>query len=282
MLSVNWYSETEYTDDIIDYVNYGFASIYVLESITKILALGPYAYFTDNGNCFDFLVVCASIVSTTFSIIMHVDFGSSATFIRAMRTAKLFNYIGFTRQIKTLFETLVVTLPSLTNIGGLLLLFIYIYSVLGVFLFAEVRLQTNLDIHANFQSFGYAFMTLMRCSTGEAWDYIMMDLTRSQSVTFQCSDDDFDYQTYIDNGKQTNGCGSTAGIIYFMTFYFMVPLIFLNLFIAIILEGFEQTSKKESSAIQEQDMEHIMRVWSKFDQDVSYILCNNLYNRARD
>ena len=124
-------------------------------------------------------------------------------------------------------------------------------------------------------------MTLMRCSTGEAWDYIMMDLTRSQSVTFQCSDSDFDYQTYLSDGMQTNGCGSTAGIIYFMTFYFMVPLIFLNLFIAIILEGFEQTSKKESSAIQEEDMDQIMRVWAKFDQDVSCSIVSNLSNRAR-
>jgi Ion transport protein len=71
-----------------------------------------------------------------------------------------------------------VTIPALTNIGGLLVLFLYIYSVLGVFVFAEVKLQSYLDIHANFQSFGLAFLTLLRCSTGEAWDSIMMDMVR--------------------------------------------------------------------------------------------------------
>lgn len=96
------------------------------------------------------MIVIASIISSIFSIKMKVDFGSSATFIRALRTARFFTYISFTRQIKTLFETLVVTLPALTNIGGLLLLFLYIYSVLGVFLFADVKLQSDLDIHANF------------------------------------------------------------------------------------------------------------------------------------
>jgi len=267
-LAMNWYDQSKALDDIFDYVSYMFLMIYALEAVVKIFALGFKAYFSENGNKFDFLIVIASIVSSVFSIIMHVDFGSSATFIRAMKTAKVFTYISFTRQIKVLFETLVVTLPSLTNIGGLLLLFLYIYSVLGVFLFAEVRLQKNLDIHANFQSFGYAFMTLMRCSTGEAWDYLMMDLGRHHSILFQCSDDDFDYEQYLANGEQPNGCGSSAGIVYFMTFYLMVPMIFLNLFIAIILEGFEQTNKKESSAVQESDLENFVLLWARYDVDV--------------
>jgi len=95
-----------------------------------------------------------------------------------------------------IIETLYVTIPALTNIGGLLLLFLYIFSVLGVFLFAEVQLQTNLEIHANFQSFGLAFLTLIRCSTGEAWNYIMADTVRQRSITFQCSEDDFDFERY--------------------------------------------------------------------------------------
>lgn len=57
-----------------------------------------------------------------------------------------------------------------------------------------------------------------------------------------------------------------------MTFYFMVPLIFLNLFIAIILEGFEQTSKKEKSAVQEENIEHFLKVWAKFDVEVSVVI----------
>lgn len=68
---------------------------------------------------------------------------------------------------------------------------------------------------------------------------------------------------------QPNGCGSASGLIYFMTYYFMVPLIFLNLFIAIILEGFEQTSKKESSAIQDEDLDKFVKVWAKYDKEVS-------------
>lgn len=159
-----------------------------------MFAMGKKQYFSDKGNIFDFLIVVASVVSSIASFVMDLDIGASTTFIRAVRISRIFKFIRLARQVKIMFETIVITIPSLTNIGGLLLLFLYIYAVLGVFLFAEVKLQDNLDIHANFQSFGYAFLTLLRCSTGEAWDAIMLDAVRRRSIIFQCDEDDFNYQ----------------------------------------------------------------------------------------
>jgi hypothetical protein len=80
--------------------------------------------------------------------------------------------------MRVILYTFTFVLPALTNIGGLLVLFLYIFSILGVFLFAEVKLQWYLDVHANFQSFGSAFLTLLRCATGEAWNAIMVDTMR--------------------------------------------------------------------------------------------------------
>lgn len=149
-LTINWYSQPVKVDDTLDYINYSFAIIFLIEACLKIFALGPRNYFFDKGNFFDFLIVFFSIVSSIFSLLFKVDFGASTTFIRALRISRIFQFVSLARQIKILFETFIVTIPSLTNIGGLLLLFLYIYSVLGVFLFADVRLQEYLDIHANF------------------------------------------------------------------------------------------------------------------------------------
>lgn len=137
-LAINWYSEPVFVDDILDYINYTFAVIFGLEAIIKIIALTPRIYFRDSGNWFDLLIVVSSFFSSIFSLIFNVDFGSSTTFIRAFRITRAFKYIRKSDQLKIIFETLIVTIPALTNIGGLLLLFLYIYSVLGVFLFAEV------------------------------------------------------------------------------------------------------------------------------------------------
>jgi hypothetical protein len=105
-----------------------------------MISFGFASYFRQAGNVFDFCIVLTSIVSSVLSIVLGFDFGSSTTFIRALRIARIFKFFKEQKQVKILFETLIVTIPALTNIGGLLLLFLYIFSVLGVFLFAEVKL----------------------------------------------------------------------------------------------------------------------------------------------
>lgn len=49
----------------------------------------------------------------------------------------------------------------------------------------------------------------------------------------------------------------------------IVPLIFLNLFIAIILEGFEETNKKVKTLLQEEEFSNFRECWANFDKDVS-------------
>jgi len=44
------------------------------------------------------------------------------------------------------------------------------------------------------------------------------------------------------NGLQ--GCGNPAAYFYFVAFILMVSLVFLNLFIAIILEGFAASASE--------------------------------------
>lgn len=90
------------------------------------------------------------------------------------------------KSLNIIFETFLITIPALANIGGLLLLLLYLYSIIGVSLFATVKLQDNLDQHANFQTFLRSFMTLFRASTGEGWNDIMHDITRDRNPLFQC------------------------------------------------------------------------------------------------
>jgi hypothetical protein len=111
-----------------------------LEAVLKIISFGFKAYVRDTGNIFDFLIVILTIVTSIISITMELDFGASTTFIRALRMSRIFKFIQKSKQIKVIFETLIVTIPAITNIGGLLLLLLYMFSVLGVFLFADVKL----------------------------------------------------------------------------------------------------------------------------------------------
>jgi len=75
------------------------------------------------------------------------------------------------------------------NIGSLLLLLIYIYTILGVQLFAKVLVQGAFNEYANFQEFWKAFMLMIRCSTGEAWNELMFSAAVQPTAILDCTFD---------------------------------------------------------------------------------------------
>ena len=78
----------------------------------------------------------------------------------------------------------------------------------------------------------------MRCATGEAWQSIMFDLARTYSARNQCRDEET-YKSMIDNGGEPFACGSPiSSYLFFILFHILVSQIFLNLFIAIIVDAF--------------------------------------------
>ena len=83
---------------------------------------------------------------------------------------------------------------------------------------------------------------MLRVSTGEGWVAIMQDAARRPSILFQCFENQ-SYESKVANGIQ--GCGNGASYAYFAAFILIVSLVFLNLFIAIILEGFAESSQEE-------------------------------------
>jgi hypothetical protein len=64
----------------------------------------------------------------------------------------------------------------------------------------------------------------------------------------------------------TIGCGNPgAAYFYFISFQLIVSFIFLNLFIAIILEGFDDSSHFDNFDISEYSIEQFKDLWSKYD-----------------
>lgn len=119
-----------------------------------------------------------------------------------------------------------------------------------------------MDSHANFSNFGYAILTLLRVATGEGWVGIMYDAARQPSILFSCVDTQT-YASKVADGIQ--GCGSSAAYMYFIAFILMVSLVFLNLFIAIILEGFAASATEQSIRIGEEAFNSYVKHWRKYD-----------------
>lgn len=98
--------------------------------------------------------------------------------MRVLRVSRLLKLVKSMKSLHKIIETLIFCMPSLINVGALLLLFFFIFSVLGVFTFRDVTEGDAIDNYNNFSNFGYAMLTLFRCATGEDWALFMFDLAR--------------------------------------------------------------------------------------------------------
>ena len=97
------------------------------------------------------------------------------------------------RKLHQIFNTFVIALPNLAQVGSLLLLFLIIMAVLGEFLFAKIMFPNTggghangLDEHVHFHNFQTSLLTLLRMCTGEAWNDILWDCTKERSILYQC------------------------------------------------------------------------------------------------
>lgn len=159
---------------MLESFNYFFGLIFTFEAILKITGFGIAAYFADGWNVFDFLIVIVAWFGFIVSRVSRINLGSIAYIIRIFRLGRVIKLVKKAKNLKKVIDTLIFALPALINLGGLLALFLFMFSIFGVSLFGDIYLDDDL-IHskANFMSFNVAFLTLFRAATGEAWNAVM-------------------------------------------------------------------------------------------------------------
>ncbi len=155
-----------------DMINYFFTLVFTIEAICKLLGLGK-AYFKDNWNTFGLGILIISISTMIISFVSTIKLGGATTIVRAIRTMRLIRLIRKAKTLRVVFNSFIYTLPSLMNVGGLLLLLLYLYSILGVILFGDIKRNGILTDNLNFETFPKAFVTLFPVATGDSWDKIM-------------------------------------------------------------------------------------------------------------
>merc|ERR1719316_1222348 len=156
-------------NDVGYWGNRAFAIVFNIEDIMKLYAMRR-TYFTENWNNFDFTCVVLTDGGMILDAVSNFDTGSVMSALRLFRVARLFRLVRFLKGLNRLFNAFILSLPKLANVGSILFLLIFLFAVLGVDIFAKVRLLGAHNEQANFKSFWRAIITLLRCMTGEAWN----------------------------------------------------------------------------------------------------------------
>ncbi|XP_074109967.1 sodium channel protein 60E isoform X1 [Cotesia typhae] len=256
-MGIEHYNQPHPVFFILEVSNAFFTTVFGLEAIVKIIGL-RYHYFTVPWNLFDFILVLASILGILMEDIM-IDFPVSPTLLRVVRVfriGRILRLIKAAKGIRKLLFALVVSLPALFNIGALLALITFIYAIIGMSVFGHVRKQGALDDMVNFETFGRSMQLLFRLMTSAGWN----DVLESLMVQPPLCDP-------TPTARQLNGdCGlPLLAITYFTSFIIISYMIVINMYIAIILENFNQAHQEEEIGIVEDDLEMFYIRWSKYD-----------------
>lgn len=115
----------------------------------KIIGYGL-RYFKDGWNNFDVVIVILTLISIILAVKTQVKLGPNTTIVRSFRIGRVFKLFRRNKSLKIIFQTFILTLPAMANVGSLLLLFIFIYAILGIYLFADVMLTGSLNENVNF------------------------------------------------------------------------------------------------------------------------------------
>ena len=102
----------------------------------------------------------------------------------------------------------------------------------------------------------------------------MKDVGRPYSITFQC-DDNPTFEKFHENKGIATGCGHAFASAYFMSFQIIVSMIFLNLFIAILIDCYVGTTEAFNLPVKNYEFDIFIEYWSKFDPKATgYIALN--------
>ena len=183
--------------------------------------------------------------------------------VRVFRIGRVLRLVKAAKGIRKLLFALIISLPALINIGALLLLIMYIYSIIGMSTFGNVKLNKGLNDIVNFQTFASSFVLLLRLATSAGWNEIL------EPLLISAPDCDPDFATRPDGTTFENSggdCGNAFMAIFFMVSYiFIIFLVIINMYIAVILENFNQAHEAEELGITEDDFDEFYVVWEKYD-----------------
>ncbi|KAM9757802.1 sodium channel, voltage gated, type VIII, alpha subunit b isoform 5-T5 [Menidia menidia] len=254
------------TEIVLYWVNFVFIVVFTGEFLLKLFALRHY-YFTNGWNIFDVVVVILSIVGMFLAELIEKYFVSPTLFrvIRLARIGRILRLIKGAKGIRTLLFALMMSLPALFNIGLLLFLVMFIFSIFGMSNFGYVKYGAGIDDMYNFETFGNSMIILFMITTSAGWDGLLLPILNYPP----------DCNPILENPgtPATGDCGNpSVGIFFFVMYIIISFLIVVNMYIAIILENFSVATEESADPLSEDDFETFYEIWEKFDPDASQFI----------
>ncbi|CAF4469895.1 unnamed protein product [Rotaria sp. Silwood2] len=259
------YNQSDTFDLVLGYINHFFVAVFTIECIMKLIALN-FKYFTIPWNIFDFVIVIASILGQTLGEIIAKYFVNPTLLrvVRVARVGRILRLVKGAKGIRTLLFALAVSLPALFNIGLLLFLVMFIYSIFGMSFFGYVRKSAGITDLFNFETFPNSIIVLFQMCTTAGWSGVFQALTNDQPP---------DCDPTISTPSHKGDCGDTIIATPFLVSYVIITsLVVVNMYIAVILENFSQAQEDVQQGLTDDDYDMYYEKWQRLDPSGSQFI----------
>ncbi|KRZ31326.1 Voltage-dependent T-type calcium channel subunit alpha-1H [Trichinella pseudospiralis] len=232
-MGVEYHNQPEELTVILEYSNVFFTALFSIEMALKIIADGPFTYVSNGFNLFDGGIVILSIVE----LLQGGNGGLSV--LRTFRLLRILKLVRFMPALRYQLVVMLRTMDNVTVFFGLLCLFIFIFSLLGMELFAGrfCQMPDGTPCHCkskipackcprrNFDTIINAAFTVFQILTQEDWNVVLF-----------------------------NGMAQTSpwSALYFIALMTFGNYVLFNLLVAILVEGFQESKAEERRLMQEE------------------------------
>ena len=216
---------------------------FVFELIVKLFAFDLKVFFKTRLNIVDLILLSVFITTFTVDQVNANEFSldydvlywtNKIAFISGLRALRIILVARASDTLKVLLDCVAFTLDAIGNFFALLIIFLYVFSLLGMQMFAgRLRFDQNglpmkdtvtewsqlesLNVpRSNFDNIIQSFITVFQILMGEKWNEIFYDCWR--------------------------GGGTLVASGYFILLIFFGNIIMMNLFLAMLLGNFERAS----------------------------------------
>ena len=158
--------------------------------------------------------------------------------------------IRFVKGLNKIIETLAWSLSALADVFMLMILIFGIFAALGCYYYDTIKYidyrdkLVYINEYYNLDNFYYAFLLIFRCTTGENWNNIMMELA------------------YVEPSSGSE----IFAFIYMIIGNFVNSVIMLNIFLMVTLQQYDEFTNKKYNPIEkfEKFLNEFNNSWNKF------------------
>lgn len=169
MILTNSYSNSNGYNTFLTYIRYFFTILFLIENILKIISYGKY-YFKNVWNYYEIMILLCSIVQIFFpSVCEGLDFN-------IFRIYRFLLLLSRNKYINTIYLTLWHGLFNVEAISLMFLVYVSIYSTIGLELFSNYKYGSYINEQSNFNTWYNSLKMVIRIISSDNWINIMNEL----------------------------------------------------------------------------------------------------------